>query len=54
MTKWVLADFTKKDEEDWLKKFLLIIANQSHYLVKKDISNFMSKVSLEFKSKAEK
>ena len=54
VTKWVLADFTKKDEEDWLNKFLLIIANQSHYLIKKDINNFMSKVSLEFKSKAEK
>ena len=54
VTKWVLTDFTKKDEEDWLNKFLLTIANQSHYLVKKDINNFMSKVSLEFKSKAEK
>jgi hypothetical protein len=43
--KWVLSDFSKQEQDGWLKQLLDAIATECPYLTGNDMASFASKVA---------
>ena len=44
--KWVLSDFTKQEQTDWLDALLAAITSEAVRLSEKDMAGFASKVAM--------